>query len=888
MDVRDVDLSYEEDVLQNPYSLKSWLRYLVFKINAPPHIRFVLYERALVHLPGSYKLWHSYLTEKTAAIRGKFPLDDPTYEALNKTFERALVYMHKMPRIWMDYCSVLTEQHKITFTRHTFDRALRSLPVTQHDRIWKLYIPWVCKTGVPETAMRVYRRYLKIEPEAMEDYIDYLTSVGCYNEAAHKLAALVNDEDFVSEKGLSHHQLWVKLCEMLSKQPKQITGIKVDAIIREGIRRFTNEVGRLWVSLAEYYIRLGNFEKARDIFEEGIHTVMTVRDFTQIWDAYTRFEDSIIEAQMQSADDEEDLDFELRIARYENLINQRPLLLSSVLLRQNPHNVNEWHKRVKLFPDDPVQAAKVYAEAVKTVDPKLATGKPHTLWVGYARLYERNDDIETSRAIFRKATQVDFKSVDHLASVWCEFAEMELRNKNYEAGLKLLQTACNAPRSRLMRGGGGGGAGGGDLSTQQRLYKSTKLWAMYADLEESLGTFHSTKAVYDKILDLRIATPQIILNYAAFLEEHRHFEDSFKAYEKGISLFQYPYVFDLWVAYLTKFVERYGNTKLERARDLFEDAIDGVPAKYAKTLYIMYAHLEEEFGLARHAMNIYDRATRVVSDDDKPYIYAIYIARATQFFGVTKTREIYEQAIANLPDKFLKEMCLKYADLERKLGEIDRARAIYMHASQFCDPSMDTEFWKIWRAFEIRHGNADTFREMLRVERSVQATYNTQINLMSAQMLAASKKDEDAARRERLLAAGAPEDEMAALERQAMAETERETVAETRRPMVAAPGASVAFTSGGFETATTRPSGARMENVEEIDLAEMGTEGEGAAEGEEEGEEEEPSTKIVQKSVPSAVFGSLKKEDKGKEKDEEEEREKKPMGALARLKRGNK
>lgn len=34
--------------------------------------------------------------------------------------------------------------------------------------------------------------------------------------------------------------------------------------------------------------------------------------------------------------------------------------------------------------------------------------------------------------------------------------------------------------------------------------------------------------MYDRILDLRIATPQIIINYALFLEEHTYFEESFK------------------------------------------------------------------------------------------------------------------------------------------------------------------------------------------------------------------------------------------------------------------------------------------------------------------------------------------------------------------------
>ena len=48
------------------------------------------------------------------------------------------------------------------------------------------------------------------------------------------------------------------------------------------------------------------------------------------------------------------------------------------------------------------------------------------------------------------------------------------------------------------------------------------------DLEESLGTMESTKACYDQIIDLRIATPQIILNYAMFLQESKFWEDSFK------------------------------------------------------------------------------------------------------------------------------------------------------------------------------------------------------------------------------------------------------------------------------------------------------------------------------------------------------------------------
>lgn len=44
-------------------------------------------------------------------------------------------------------------------------------------------------------------------------------------------------------------------------------------------------------------------------------------------------------------------------------------------------------------------------------------------------------------------------------------------------------------------------------------------------------------------------------------------------------------------------------------------------------------------------------------------------------------------------------------------------------------------FWDSWKKFEVKHGNEDTVREMLRIKRSVQATYNTQVNFMATKVL---------------------------------------------------------------------------------------------------------------------------------------------------------
>lgn len=47
----------------------------------------------------------------------------------------------------------------------------------------------------------------------------------------------------------------------MSKNPDKVHSLNVDAIIRDGIRRFTDQIGRLWNCLADYYIRSGLFDR---------------------------------------------------------------------------------------------------------------------------------------------------------------------------------------------------------------------------------------------------------------------------------------------------------------------------------------------------------------------------------------------------------------------------------------------------------------------------------------------------------------------------------------------------------------------------------------------------------------------------------------------------
>ncbi|GMH40581.1 hypothetical protein BSKO_08485 [Bryopsis sp. KO-2023] len=877
------DLLYEEELLRNPYSVKMWWRYLQARKDSTPKRRYLLFERALKALPGSYKFWHAYLGERLMAVRG-LCITHPAVEALNNTFERALVTMHKMPRIWLEYLEFLVGQKFVTKARRAFDRALAALPVTQHDRIWQLYLDFVRSPGIPvETSIRVYRRYLQLEPSHTEEYIAFLKSKDRVGEAAKKLAEVSNDDMFRSLEGKSKHQLWLELCDIITKHPQEVQDLKVEAIIRGGLRKFTDEVGRLWTSLADFFIRQAMFEKARDIYEEGLATVVTVRDFSLIFDALAQFEESLINAKMEveesdESDGEDDddgdgedfllkddgQDLDLRIARLENFMSRRPELLSSVMLRQNPHNVHEWHKRVKLFQGNPTRQILTFTEAVKTVDCEKAVGKPHTLWCAFAKFYERHGDVQNARVIFEKAIQVAFKYVDDLASVWCEWVEMELRHQNFKTAIELMRRATADPPSakkRLTR----------DeiqkLSVQDRLYRSLKLWTFYCDLEESLGTLESTKAVYNRILELRIATPQIILNYSMFLQENKYWEDSFQVYERGVALFKYPHVQAIWHAYLKLFVERYGGTKLERARDMFEQAITQAPPEESKPIFLQYADLEEKYGLTKHAMAVYERAAKTVPRNERLEVYELYIRKASDFYGIGKVREIYEMAIESqkpfdLTDADCRTMCKKYADLERNLGEIDRARAIYVHASSLCNPAVEKAFWEEWNQFEIKHGNEDTFREMRRIKRSVAASYS-QMHYNTATVEAAipltgtveAGSQQVASKMHKV------DDDMQALE--------AASASDATKPMFGRFVKGETIQQGEKDDAAQPTDGADA-NPEEIDLDDG---------GDDDDDGDDPDVDVAQKSVPDAVFGALSKK---RAKNEE------ASGALERFKKQKK
>ncbi|XBH98746.1 hypothetical protein VPH35_128212 [Triticum aestivum] len=586
------DVAYEEDVLRDPFRLSGWLRYLSARRAAPPAKRAAIYERALRALPGSYKLWHAYLTELGDAARA-LPVTHAAHAGLDAAFERALAAgMSRMPRVWHMYASSLLHQRLLTRARHVLDRALRSLPVTQHHHVWPLHLRLASLPDCPApTAVRVHA----------EDFIAFLVSAGRWRDAAQHLAAAIDDEGFVSVKGTTKRQLLPDLCGLLAQHPENVAGMPVDGILRGSIRKFPEEAGVLWTSLASHYARRGLHGKARDVFEEAMTTATTVKDFRMVFDAYLHFEHAMAAAELElcQADtvdvqdcwlaDRDSID--LAMARLERLLERRPELLNSVLLRQNPHDVQVWHERAKIFHKDPARHAATYAEAVRTVDPAKATGKPpHTLWLALAKMYEDRGSVDCARDVLHRATQANFTAAEHLAAVYCEWANMELRHQDPERAIDLIRQATTPPSIEATTRAAA--AGGEDV--RAKLHRCLKLWLVYLDLMTTHGSLESACAVYDKMHDLGVITPLLVLDHASLLEQHSRFEDAFRVYKRGVRSFKHPHADAIWEAYLTRFVQRHGKSRPERVRDLFQAAVLQSPPERKKAVYLRYARFEED------------------------------------------------------------------------------------------------------------------------------------------------------------------------------------------------------------------------------------------------------------------------------------------------------
>lgn len=444
-------------------------------------------------------------------------------------------------------------------------------------------------------------------------YVTYLLAIGHVNEVAHQLVALAGNIN----SGPAHirHGLWMQLCAFVATNASCISGLDFQSVICRASRRFPGEAGRLCCILADFYTRIGHFDRARDVYERGLREVPTIRDFSSVFGAYVKFEEAILlnhanwnyavlgdcpvtagytsnERAVECSRFNEICASDEKVAPLDRLLERRPILLSSVALRRNRNDVHAWHERAGVLKNRGLTKAAIsaYIDAVVTVEPSRALGVPCSLWTALADIYEERGNYTSAAQILKRALRYGhFKDKAGLGLIWRSWIGVILRQDRFREAIAVSRLAVTPVT-------GGAVAVVNQQAIRQQLHHSARLWAFCIEIEESLGTLESAQAAYERVLGLDIASPRIVLNYASMLKEHGLRDEALSVYERGISLFTFPHSTDIWRRYLRFFVAHFGCDKIERARDLFEQALHNCPQSCTKEFYLLYAALEHEHG----------------------------------------------------------------------------------------------------------------------------------------------------------------------------------------------------------------------------------------------------------------------------------------------------
>ena len=699
----------------------------------------------------SYKLWAAYTDKRSGYVLSQLSKNKEAIAAANETYERALQVLYLCPRLWINYLDFLGRQKRVVLLRKTFNRAIQSLPILQHDKIWDSYLPIVRNTNCIPTISDAYRRYVIIHPEFIEDAASWFISnsslkdepckghcEAASKEAAYYLKKILNDPNFVSTKQRPKYFYWSKLAEVIMANPN-IEG--AEEMLRSGCEDFVVETGRVWTTIADHYSRMGLFADTLQVYEDALSQTRTAHDFSIIFESATSFISHVAEYVPELADN--------FMGRLEDLLDRREILLNATLLREDPNNVIEWINKAllyqkwnkeyfyepkkyvelftqidELFDDSNVKQLNILMEAIETVKPKYAFGgNASDLWISLATLssspstvfdivlyHSESNEITTSKQ--------PFLSNDDLVRIYIYYAEMRIKEGKIEMAQEVMSRAI-------------------DNKSTTRSPEMSRVWSLALDIEWSFGKIASTRALFERCMASDSATPLHVVAYTTFLKECGHKDDMFRVYERGIAATGWPNNGPLWVRYLNEFVETYGGTKRERARDLFEEALKGEKSEYSKYIYILYAQFEEKYGIFKHAMNIYRRAADELNDDE---VYHVWIASTMSIFGASKCREVYEYAISKTSGETAALWCSRYAKMEAKLTEYQRARDIFLHGAQFANPEKLPDYWQQFEEFENAHGTKDTFAEMLSQKNLATQKFNNSIHIG---MINEENEDED-------------------------------------------------------------------------------------------------------------------------------------------------
>ncbi|CAG9939315.1 unnamed protein product [Clonostachys rosea f. rosea IK726] len=421
----------------------------------------------------------------------------------------------------------------------------------------------------------------------------------------------------------------------------------------------------LWVRYIESEMKSRNINHARNLLDRAVALLPRV---DKLWYKYVYMEEmlgniagtrQVFDRWMQWQPDEAAWSAYIKLEkRYGEYERAREIFRNFTMVHPEPRNWIKWAKfEEENGTSDLVR--EVFGDAVESLGDDFADEK---LFIAYARFESKLKEYERARAIYKYA-------LDRLP-----------RSKSM-----VLHKAYTTFEKQF---GDKDGVEDVVLSKRRRHYeeqvkenpKNYDAWFDYVNLEESSGDFEKIRDVYER------AVAQVPPT-----QEKRHWR---------------RYIF-LWIFYAIW--EEMEGKDTERTRQIYTTCLNLIPHKkftFAK-VWVLAAQFEIRQANLAAARKLLGRAIGMCPKDR---LFNGYIDLERKLFEFVRCRTLYEKHIeynaANC------QTWIKFAELERGLDDIERARAIFELAVN--QPSLDMPelLWKAYIDFEEEEGEYDNTREL--------------------------------------------------------------------------------------------------------------------------------------------------------------------------------
>ncbi|KAJ3211599.1 Crooked neck-like protein 1 [Dinochytrium kinnereticum] len=434
----------------------------------------------------------------------------------------------------------------------------------------------------------------------------------------------------------------------------------------------------LWLKYAEMEMKHKNVNMARNIFDRAVAILPRVDAF---WYKYTYMEEmldniagarQVFERWMQWEPLEEAWLAYIKLEkRYKEYERAREIFQRFISAHPNSKNWLKWAKFEESI-GMPDHSREIYEKCIETLGDEFVD---QNVYISFAKFETRLKEIERARAIYKYAVEKLPKAqAENLHNVYSQF------EKQF-GGQDLIEDVIVQKRRIKYEE---------EISSNPKDYDT---WFDYTRLEEAAGDFDRVRDVYERAIAQMPPIPE--------------------------KRFWRRYIY-LWLFYAV-WEERVAK-EVERARAIYKKCLEIIPHKtftFAK-VWLNYA----KFQIRRFELDPTRKTLGMaIGLCPKERLFKGYIDIEIQLREFDRVRKLYEKYLewnpANCP------AWIRFAELERSLGDVDRARAIFEIAVGQPLLDMPEVLWKGYIDFETSEMEWDKARDLY--ERLLERTEHVKV-----------------------------------------------------------------------------------------------------------------------------------------------------------------